>query len=120
MRYLDRLAKDIKNKQRKQKSNSSRNFAFFAVVGVAIGGVVAALFSKTCCEKIKNINIRNEKDINEDINENNDEEINIKRDEIKQTLENVGDESIGDVGDAMEKALEDLEDEKRNENEVSK
>ncbi|MFT5872065.1 MAG: hypothetical protein ACI8WT_000992 [Clostridium sp.] len=120
MYYLDKLAKDIKNKQKKQKINSIQNYAVFTVLGVAIVGTVAAIFSQSCCEKIRNFSIMNKEDIDEETNKETDEEINIKRDEIKQTLKNVNDESVGDVGSAMEKALEDLEDEKQNENETTK
>ena len=45
---------------------------------------------------------------------NIDEDVNINRGEIKQTLESVGEESLGDVGIAMENAIENLEDEKEN------
>ena len=97
MNYLDRLAKNIKLRKRKQKGCSINSFA---VIGIAIGGIIAGLFVRSCYGEIKNSAISNAKDI--------DEDINIKRDEIKQTLEKEGDESVGDVGVAMEKALDDL------------
>lgn len=101
MNYLDRLAKNIKLRKRKQKGCSINSFA---VIGIAIGGVIAGLFVRSCYGEIKNSAISNAKDI--------DEDINIKRDEIKQTLEEFGDEFIGDVGVAMEKALDNVKDEK--------
>ena len=100
MNYLDKLAKNINCRQRKQKINSNKSFAVLALLTVTIGGAVAAFFTHSCREEKRNITIRNVKDI--------DEDINIKRDEIKQTLEKEGDESVGDVGVAMEKALDDL------------
>lgn len=109
MNHLDRLAKNIKFKKRKQKG---RFINSFVVMGIAIGGVIAGLFVRSCCDEIKNSTISNAKDI--------DEDINIKRDEIKQTLDNALGESVGDVGTAMEEAFEDLEDEKQNEDEVIK
>jgi len=114
MNYLERLAKNIKCKQRKCKGSSVDNFVVFAVLGVTIGGVFAGLFVRRCLDEITNIIISNAKDIDEDINTN--------RDEIKETLEKAPDESVGDVGAAMEKAFEDLEDEKLDEyeNEVAK
>ena len=112
MNYLERLAKDFNRKQRKQ--NTNKNFGILLGLGVVIGGSVAVLYARNCCKEIKEIIINDATDINSD-----DDEINSKRDEIKQTLEKESDESIGDVGAAMEKALEDLEDEKQNENEVA-
>ena len=52
--------------------------------------------------------------------QNGDEDINIKREEIKHTLEEYGDEVVGDVGAAMEKALEGIEAKKQNNNELKK
>ena len=109
MNYLDRLAKNIKLRKRKQKGCSINSFA---VIGIAIGGVIAGLFVRSCYGEIKNSAISNAKDI--------DEDINIKRDEIKQTLDKALGESVGDVGTAMEEAFEDLEDEKQNDDEVTK
>ena len=102
MNYLHKLVKNIKYKQRKRKIDSIKRFVVFTVLGAAIGGVVTVLLDQNCCEETKNVIIKDEKDVEEDIN----------RDEIKQTLEKVGDESIGNVGVAIEKALEDLGDEK--------
>lgn len=108
MGRLDKLAKNIKHKQKKQKINSNKNFTVLKVLGVAIVGVVTGLFAHRCNEEIKNIIITNAKDIDEDIERNTDEDISNKRDEIKQTLEKVSDESIGDIGVEMKNALEDL------------
>ena len=64
-------------------------------------------------DEIKNIIINN-------ANNNNDEEINVKREEIKETLLKADVKSVGDVGVAMEDALEDLEEEQYKENEEKK
>ena len=111
MNYLDKLTKNIKSKQRKQKANSINNFAAFAVLGVAIGGTFAGIFARRCLDEIRSTTVSNEKNINE--------EVNIKRDEIKQTLKKTPDKCVGDVGAAMEKALDDLSDDKQDENEVT-
>jgi hypothetical protein len=104
MSYLYRLTKAIKYKQRKQKINSIKNIANFAVLAIAITRVIAGLLTERGSEESGNI-IRNKKDIHEDTNE----DINIKRDEIKKTLEEIDDESIGDIGVEMKKAFKDLE-----------
>ena len=116
MNYLNKLSRDMKRQKSKQKLNSINRFTALAVVGVSIGGVVLGLFARNCLSEIKNIIIDNAKD--SDVDEN--EELKVKRDEIKQTLYTAPVKSVGDVGVAMEKALEDLEDEKENENEVEK
>ena len=107
MNCLDKLTNLITYKQKKQKGNFVKGFAVFSVIGIAIGGVVTILLSQTKLYEKKDPIISNYKDSNEDIN--------IKRDEIKQTLEEFGDEFVGDVGVAMEKALENVKDEKQNE-----
>jgi len=112
MNYLVKLAKHTKHKQRKQKKSSVNNFIVFTVVGVAIGGVYAGLFARRCLDEITNIVINNAKDI--------DGEIDIKRDEIKQTLKKVPDESAGDVGAAMEEAFDEIDQEKQNDELVAK
>jgi hypothetical protein len=112
MSYLDKLSKNIKIKKRKRKGDSVNSFIVFAAIGVTIGGAIAGVFARKYIDEIKNIISNNAKDI--------DEDINIKRDEIKQTLEKDDGKSVGDVGVAMEKALEDLEDEQYNENEGTK
>ena len=118
MNYLVKLAKHTKHKQRKQKKSSVNNFIVFTVVGVAIGGVYAGLFARRCLDEITNIVINNAKDIDGEIDI--DDEIDIKRDEIKQTLKKVPDESVGDVGAAMEKAFDEMDQEKQNDELVAK
>ncbi|MBZ9607659.1 hypothetical protein G9F73_007500 [Clostridium estertheticum] len=113
MNSLDRLSNKNKFKKRKQRVCPINSLA---VIGVAIGGAIAGLFVRSCCGEIKNIIISNAKDIEEDI----EEDTNTKRDEIKQTLDKAHDESVGDVGIAMERAFEDLEDEKQSKDEVIK
>ncbi|MCB2295574.1 hypothetical protein LGK95_19020 [Clostridium algoriphilum] len=112
MNYLDKLTKDIKSKQRKRKGNSINNFAAFAILGVTIGGAFAGVFVRKCIDELKNIIVSNAM--------NSDEDISTKRDEIKQTLEKAPDESVGDVGVAMEKAFEDLEEDEQDESEATK
>ncbi|MGH4117596.1 hypothetical protein [Clostridium sp.] len=111
MSSLDKLTKNIKHRQKKHNSNSIKRVAIFAGLGIAIGGTVLGLLYQRCCSEITHIIINNAKDIDEDI----DEEVNIKRDEIKQTLKNKDNEPMGDVGSAMEEALEDLEVEEQDE-----
>lgn len=111
MSYLDNLAKNFICKQKRKKIRKIKSFATFAILGVAIGGVVV-LFKQSCCEEIRKIVIKNAPNI--------DEDINIKRDEIKQTLETVSDESKGDIGVAMKNAFENLENENQNGNENKK
>ena len=120
MNYLRKLSKKLKYKQKKQKVNFIKDFAVLSVLGITIGRVAAMLLAKSSLDKKRNNATRNSKDIDEVSKEDSNEEINIKRDEIKQTLEEYGEEVVGDVGVAMEKALEDLEDDKQNENEVAK
>jgi hypothetical protein len=115
MSSLDKLTKNIKYKQKKHNSNSIKKVALFAGLGIAIGGTVLSLLYQRCCSEITHIIIKNAKDIDEDINE----EINIERDEIKQTVKNKANEPMGDVGSAMEEALEDLEVEEQVENDVT-
>jgi len=134
MNYLYKLSRDIKCKKRRHKLNSINRFTALAVLGVSIGGVVVGLFAKNCLCEIKSIIIDNAKDSdvdgdkeenkgvsneenkevskeeNEKVSKEEDEEVKIKREEIKQTLDMAPDKSVGDVGVAMEKALEDLED----------
>jgi hypothetical protein len=102
MNCFQRIAKDFRREQRRRKTNSMKNIVVVTVAGIVVGGAITVLITEKCCEKIKQIVIGNEKDI--------DKDINIKRNEIKETLENVGDESLGDVGIEMKKALDDLED----------
>jgi hypothetical protein len=123
MKIIDKLLKTIENNQRKQKVNSIKGVAVLAVLGVAIGGTTIALLNKRCCSKIKQIITRKgneyneyndiDEDIDKDIFDDINEEINIKRDEIKKTVENAAsDKHIGNVGIAMEDAVEDLEEDK--------
>jgi len=113
MNYLVKLAKHTKHKQRKQKKSSVNNFIVFTVVGVAIGGVYAGLFARRCLDEITNIVINNAKDIDGEIDI--DDEI-----DIKQTLKKVPDESVGDVGAGMEKAFNEMDHEKENDELVAK
>ncbi|MCB2306929.1 hypothetical protein LGL08_12870 [Clostridium estertheticum] len=105
MNYLSKLSKNIKYNPKKQKVNLVKGLAVFSIIGITIGGVAKKLMDKSHLEEKKNIPIPN----------NSDEDINIKRDEIKHTLEEFGDEVVGDVGVAMEKALDGLEYKKDNE-----
>ncbi|HEY8891856.1 MAG TPA: hypothetical protein VIM70_16580 [Clostridium sp.] len=117
MNYLHKIAKGIKSKQRKKKNDSNKGFVVFTVLGLSIGGAIAGLFARRYCDEIKDIIVSNAKDsdYNEDNEDNEDnEEINIKREEIKDTLNSAPNKSVGDVGVAMEKAIEDLEDEEDN------
>jgi len=116
MNCLSKLSKNIKHNQRKQKINYIKGIAVFSVLSVAIGRSTAMLLAKSRLDKKKN----NTTISPEESNEENNESINIKRNEIKHTLEEFGEEVIGDVGVAMEKALENLEDDKQNENEIAK
>lgn len=109
MTYLDKLSKNLKSKKRKQKGNYNNNVMIYAVLGVAIGGVIAWVVAEKCMDEIKNIIINNTN------NNDNDEEINIKRDEIKETLLKADVKSVGDVGIAMESAFDDLEEEQNKE-----
>ena len=88
MNCFERVAKDFKREQRKRRTNSTKSILAFAVLGIVIGGAIMVLFAEKCCEEIDNIVIRNE-----DI----DEDIIINRGEIKDIIENVDDESIGDI-----------------------
>ncbi|MBU3129736.1 hypothetical protein LGL55_07365 [Clostridium tagluense] len=121
MNYLDKLAKNIEFNGKKQKVSNHKNFLALAVVGVAIGGAAVALFTKNCSRETKKNVTNNLEDNNRNIKKDIDEDasivedINLNRDEIEDTLKNVGEESIGDVGIAMEHALEDDYDEKQNE-----
>jgi len=103
MNYLEKLSKNIMFKKKKTNVDSINSFIVFAVVGVAIGGAIVGIFARNCLDELKNVIINNAKDA--------DEDIDLKREQIKQTLENAEDESVGDVGAAMEKAFEDLKDE---------
>lgn len=105
MNYLDAFTTLIQYKQKKQKPSNFKNIAFFSLLGVAIGGTAAALLVKNCKSKA-NKTIMNKTNNKEDVNK---EDVNFKTDEIKKVLENEPDESLGDVGFAMEKALEDVE-----------
>lgn len=126
MRRLDKLARNINYKQKKHNKNTIKRVAMFTGLGIAIGGTVLSLLYKRCCSEIKHIIIKNAKDFDEDNNIDEDidsdfydeinEEINIKRDEIKQTLKNNTNKPMGDVGSAMEEALEDLETENQDQN----
>jgi hypothetical protein len=110
MNCLDKLVKNIEFNGKKQKTSNLKKLGVLAVLGAAIGGIIALLSTQGCCEKTSSIIFRNVDDIDDDINKN--------RDEIKQTLEKVEAESLGDVGVAMENALDNSEDKKENDNEV--
>lgn len=102
MNHLDKLEKIIKIYQKKQKFNKLKSFTGLALLGAAIGGAAIVLYTKNCCDKTINFVIEKVEDIDEAEN----------RDEIKETLKNVSEESLGDVGIAMENALDDLEEKK--------
>lgn len=108
MNYLNNLGKIIELHQRKRKGSSLKTIAIFSVLGVAIASVALVLLTQSCRTEIRNIVIRKANEL--------DDDITTKRNEIKQTLENVDDESIGDIGVAMEDALKDIEAEKKSEN----
>jgi hypothetical protein len=112
MTYLDKLSKKM-IKKRKKMGNYNNSVMIYAVLGVAVGGIVIGVAARKCMDEIKNIIINN-------ANNNNDEEINDKRDEIKETLLKADFKSVGDVGVAMEDALEELEEEQYKENEEKK
>ena len=95
MHCLGKLTKTIKPKQNNSKLTHTISF----VVGAAMAGAATILLTKYFCEKPENVNTNAEKE--------NDEVVDIIKAEIKQTLEKVDDASMGDVGIAMEKALED-------------
>jgi gas vesicle protein len=111
MNYLDKLITIIEFHRKKQKIKKLKTIGALAVLGVAIGGAATVIFAHGCCNKMGNIVIRNVEDIDDDVNKNRGNDENINRDEIKETLGKAGEESLGDVGFAMENALEDLEDE---------
>jgi replicative DNA helicase len=124
MNFLDKLEKNIEFK-RKNNNKNVKNFWALAVLGVAIGGTILALFSKNYFREIKNIVINNlddsTNDINEDVYENDEnieEDNNIIEKEIMDTLEHVDEKSLGDVGIAMENAIENLEDVNQSENKI--
>jgi len=104
MNYLEILTKIINLRQKKQKASSLRNIAIFSAIGVAITGAAVILLAQSCSKEIRNMVIKKANEL--------DEEINIKRDVIKHAVEEVGEESLGDVGIAIEDALHDLEDHK--------
>jgi hypothetical protein len=123
MKNIDKLVKDFKYKQKKHKRNSVKGVAVFVGLGVVIVGAGMTLLYQKCCSEIRHIVVRNAKDFDEDnaIDEDIDsdicddinEEIDTNRDEIKQTLKNGNNKPMGDVGSALEEALEDLETEKK-------
>lgn len=112
MNHLYRLAKNIKFNSKKKKNNNLNSYIALGVFAVAIAGTVATLLTKNCCKEIENIVINNAENNDEHSEDDIDEEAKINRNEIKQTLEHVSEDSLGDVGLAMEDALEDLEEEK--------
>ena len=97
MNYLDILANIMKFKQKKQKTGSIKNIAILSALGIAITGIAVVLVAQSCSNEIKKIVISKANDMADD-------------DEIKQAIKEVDDEELGDVGLAMEDALEDLED----------
>jgi len=116
MNYLDKLVKNIEFNRKNNKNKNHKNTWPIAVLGVAIGGTLVALLTKSYFKEIKNIDINNLEDSTDDISEavyKNDENIednSIIENEIMETLEHVDEESLGDVGIAMENALENSED----------
>ena len=125
MNYLNKLAKNIKVNGKKQRINHIKSYAVLAVLGVAIGGTAVALLTKGCCKEIKNIDINNlednEEEFDGDFGSNTEDYLNedtdINRNKIKETLEKVDEQSLGDIGVAMEHAIEELDEEKKSENE---
>lgn len=123
MNNIDKLVKDFKYKQKKHKRNSIKGVAVLTGLGVVIAGTTMALLYQKCCSEIRHIVVNNAKDFDEDnaIDEDIDndiyddinEEIDTSRNEIKQTLKNGNNKPMGDVGSALEEALEDLETEKQ-------
>jgi len=111
MNYLNKIGKKIKFNQTKKKIDTNKSFVVLTVLGLSIGGAIAGLFARKYCDEIKEIIVSNAKDSDANDNIDDNDEINIKREEIKQTLDAAPDKSVGDVGEAMEKAIEDLEDE---------
>ena len=88
----------------------AKGFIGLSIIGITIVGIAKKLLAQSQLEEQKNVS---------QAPKNGDEDINIKRDEIKHTLEEFGDEVVGDVGVAMEKALEGLEVKKQNESKNS-
>jgi hypothetical protein len=119
MKSLDIFVRNNNYKQKRQRNNSIKGTAVLAVVGVAIGGTVLGLLYQKCCSEIRQIVFKNVKDFNEEIDIEKDididfydevnEEIDTKREEIKQVLKKKINKPMGDVGNAIEEALEDLE-----------
>ena len=121
MNYLDKLLKNINSRQRKQRINSNKNLVGLAMLGVTIVGTVSVLLTRKFGDEIRNIIISNAKDteydINQDVDVDIDEDIDVNiEEEIKQTLEKQGGNSIGDVGAAMEEALDELEEHEKKQN----
>ena len=116
MNYLDKLVRNIKLNKKKQKAKKLRGFLALGALGVAIGGGVA-LFTKNYYREFKNIVIHNVEDNKGDFNDSANDDENINKNEIKETLEKAGENSLGDVGVAMEHALEDFDDVEQSENE---
>ena len=96
MNCFERVVKDFKYQQRKGDSNSIKGVAIFTVVSIVIVGAITLLFTEKCCEKMKDI-----------IRDENDKDI--KKNEIKETLEKASEESIGDLGVELKRALADME-----------
>ncbi|WP_298838112.1 hypothetical protein [Clostridium sp.] len=102
MNYLSGVSKINKYKEKKKKKvNLVKGFALLSLIGIVIGGVTKRLLAQSRIEEKNDIDVTEPKTDNEDIN--------TKRNEIKHTLEEFGDEVVGDVGVAMEKALDGLE-----------
>ena len=77
MNYLYELTKKNKFNTKKKKANILKTYIALGVLGVAIAGTVATLFTKNCCKEIENIVINNA--------ENNDEYIdNVIDDDIDE------------------------------------
>ncbi|MBU3143709.1 hypothetical protein [Clostridium sp. CF012] len=121
MNYLNKLAKNIKFNGKKQRINHIKSYSVLAVLGVVIGGTAVAILTKGCCKEIKNIDINNVEDNEEEFDGDfggNNEDTDSNRNEIKETLEKVDEQSLGDIGVAMEHAIEELEEEEKSENEA--
>ena len=105
MNCFDIIEKAIKSKQRKQMLSHRNNIVMLTLLTVAVGGVVAVLLTENCFEEIKKVIIKNTQGIGIGI----DKETKKKREEIRETFEQADKETMGDVGNAMGNALDDLE-----------
>jgi hypothetical protein len=97
MSHVHKLSTIIKYNKSKQKLVQPIGFVLCTIAG----GLFTFLLTQHCCKKCKNDTNTNEK--------HSDEDKAIIISEIKQAAEKVEEEAIGDVGVAIEKAIENLE-----------